>query len=79
MNYGKIYIATKNWQTNSPVDDYKDGFVYFDLFGEKCRSAVLDKVVYHQVCGEWEPFDRAQDIVEIRAPEIISVERMRKR
>lgn len=70
MDYGKIYIATKNWQTGTDIKDYKDDTAYFDLFGEKCKCNLYERVVYHEVDGVWKPFDRAADVVDIRTPEI---------
>ncbi len=77
MDYGKIYIATKNWQTGCPIDDYKDGVAYFQLFGQKCKCDLINPVIYHQVSNEWLPFDRAQDVIEVRTPEI-NIELLRK-
>ena len=71
MDYGKIYIATKNWQTGTDIEDYKDDTVYFNLFGEKCKCNLYERVVYHSKNGTvWHPFERAADVVDIRTPEI---------
>ena len=45
MDYGKIYIATKNWQTGTDILDYSDGTAYFNLFGEKCKCNLFERVV----------------------------------
>lgn len=79
MDYGKIYIATKHWQTGAPIEEYSDYVAYFTLFGEKCKCSLLDPVVYHKIeTGEWIPFERARDIVEVRTPNITIPERMKK-
>lgn len=70
MDYGKIYISTKNWQTGTDIVDYNDGTAYFNLFGEKCRCNLYERVVYHEVNGKWQPYKRAEDVVDIRTPEI---------
>lgn len=71
MEYGKIYIATKNWQIGTTIENYLDCTAYFTLFGEKCKCSLIDPVVYHQiVTGEWIPFERAREVVNVHAPEI---------
>lgn len=70
MDYGKIYITTKSWQTGTDVVDYKDGTAYFNLFGEKCKCNLYERVVYHEVSGSWEPYERVTEIVDVRTPEI---------
>jgi len=78
VNYGKIYIATNNWQTGTPIEDYNEGVAYFTLFGEQCKCSLIDPVVYHKIeTGEWIPFERARDIIEVRTPEI-NIELLRK-
>lgn len=71
MSYGKIFIATRNWQTGTDIVDYKDDTVYFNLFGEKCRCNLYERVVYHEVNGEWQHYERVANIVDILTPEII--------
>ena len=70
MNYGKIYITTKSWQTGTDVVDYKDDTAYFNLFGEKCKCNLYERVVYHEVGGSWQPCERVTEIVDVRTPEI---------
>lgn len=78
MNYGKICIATKTMQTNAPIDEYKDGDAYFMLFGERCKCNLINPVIYHDVDGEWQLFDRVSDIVDVFTPDITVMERQRK-
>lgn len=71
MDYGKIYIATKNWQTGTDIEDYKDDTAYFTLFGEKCKCNLYERVVYHSKNGTvWHPFEKAAEVVDIYTPEI---------
>lgn len=78
MNYGNICIATKTFQTSTPIDTYENGVAYFMLFGERCKCNLADQVVYHDVDGQWQLFDRVQDIVDVFTPNITVKERQRK-
>ena len=78
MNYGKICISTKTMQTNAAIDEYRDGDAYFMLFGERCKCNLAEQVVYHNVDGQWQLFDRVQDIVDVLTPNITVKERQRK-
>lgn len=70
MNYGKIFIATNNWQTGTDITSYADGTAYFDLFGEKCKCNLYERIVYHEVDGKWQPFEQASGVIDVHAPEI---------
>ena len=71
MDYGKIYITTKTWQTGTDVLNYVDGTVYFQLFGESCKCNLQERVVYHEVLGEWQVYESVKDIIDVRTPEIL--------
>lgn len=71
MDYGKIYITTKTWQTGTDVLNYVDGTVYFQLFGERCKCNLQERVVYHEVLGEWQVYESVKDIIDVRTPEIL--------
>ena len=70
MTYGKIHIATTNWQTNADITQYESGIAFFKLFGDNCKCDITDKVLYHEVNGKWEPFDAAGRVTDIHTPEI---------
>lgn len=70
MDYGKIYIATKNWQTGTDIIKYEDDTAYFNLFGEECKCNLYERIVYHKVGSAWQPYERAADVVDVRTPEI---------
>lgn len=70
MDYGKIYIATETFQTGTDIVDYKDDTAYFQLFGEQCKCNLYERVVYREVNGDWQPYERAANVVDIRTPEI---------
>lgn len=71
MNYGKIYICTDSWQTGTDILKYEDETAYFNLFGESCKCNLVTPVVYHDVNGEWKPFEKAENVTDVMTPEIV--------
>lgn len=76
MNWGKIYIATKTWQSCFPITDYdmNKKVVYFTVGDKDCMCSLSKPVVYNKNVDDcWVESEAVKDIVNVHVPEIQTI------